>query len=270
MPCSMLRPDMCRSGGYRERGIWGLDGYQAEFAVDSESWIVRVPPELADVGVLAEPLSVVEKAIDELVRAQFSRLPDAQATPAWLSGRRCLVSGLGPIGLLAAMVLRLRGAEVFGLDIVPEDSPRPQWLKQIGGRYANGNDLPADKIDDVLGPMDVIVEATGVSKLAFNLLDALAPDGIYALTGIPGGDRPLQISGNEILRRLVLQNQLMFGSVNAARDHFQMGVDDLALARLVWRDHVDGLITHRHSYKDFGAALAQHHDDEIKTVIEWT
>ena len=88
--CGMNRSDMCRTGQYRERGIWGLDGFQAEYAVDREQYAVRVPPELAAVGVLTEPLSVAEKAIDEAVRVQMARLPDAPATPNWLFGRRCL------------------------------------------------------------------------------------------------------------------------------------------------------------------------------------
>src|SRR5918911_3060496 len=90
LPCAMNRPDMCRTGDYRERGIWRLDGYQTEFVVDKEQYVVRVPPELEPIGVLCEPLSVAEKAIDEALRLQFSRLPEAAATPDWLFGRRCL------------------------------------------------------------------------------------------------------------------------------------------------------------------------------------
>ena len=112
LPCRMNRSDMCLTGDYTERGIWGRDGYQAEFVVDKEEYVVRVPAELEPVGVLAEPLSVAEKAIAEAVRVQIARRPDALAAPDWLSGRRCLVAGLGPVGLLAALALRLRGAEV--------------------------------------------------------------------------------------------------------------------------------------------------------------
>ncbi|MBI5880329.1 MAG: glucose 1-dehydrogenase [Chloroflexi bacterium] len=267
--CGMNRSDMCSSGKYRERGIWGLDGYQAEYAVDKEQYAVRVPPELAAVGVLTEPLSVAEKAIDEAVRVQVARLPDAPATPNWLFERRCLVAGLGPIGLLAALILRLRGAEVYGLDIVDESSARPQWLKTIGGRYIDGRQVPADQVDDTVGEMELIFEATGVAALEFNLLDALAQDGVYVLTGIPGGNRPVEIHGAELMRQLVLENQVMIGSVNAARDHYQMAVDDLGTARLRWGDHVAKLISHRHAYTDAATALAQHPTDEIKCVIEW-
>jgi len=133
LPCLMNRSDMCQTGEYAERGIWGLDGYQTEYALDKEQYIVRVPPELEPVGVLTEPLSVAEKAIDESVRLQVTRLPDASATLDWLYGRPCLVAGLGPVGLLAALILRLRGAPVYGLDVVDADSARPKWLEHIGG-----------------------------------------------------------------------------------------------------------------------------------------
>jgi threonine dehydrogenase-like Zn-dependent dehydrogenase len=269
LPCLMNRSDMCLTGRYRERGIWGMDGYQTEFVVDGEQYIVRVPADLKTIGVLTEPLSVAEKAIDEAMRVQSARLPEAAATPDWLYGRRCLVAGLGPIGLLASVALRLRGAEVYGLDVVDENSARPQWLAHIGGSYVDGRRIPPDKVELELGRMDLILEATGVASLEFNLLDALGKNGVYVLTGIPGGDRPLQLDGADLIRRLVLGNQIMVGSVNASRDHFQMAVDDLYCARLRWGDHVDGLITHRRPFADYQSVLTRHEQDEIKVVLEW-
>ncbi len=269
LPCLMNRSDMCRTGEYLERGIKGMNGYQCEFVVDKEQYIVRIPGELEKVGVLCEPLSVAEKAIDEAVRLQLARLPDAPARPDWLHDRICLVAGLGPIGLLAALALRLRGATVFGLDIVDEDSTRPRWLERIGGKYVDGRKVDPSQVDNLFTPMDLILESTGVASLEFNLLDALAPNGLYVLTGIPGGDRPLEIPGSQLIRQLVLGNQLLVGSVNAARDHFQMAVDDLAAARLQWGDLVEELITHRYPYTDFMSAFGQHPEGEIKVAVEW-
>jgi threonine dehydrogenase-like Zn-dependent dehydrogenase len=269
LPCAMNRSDMCRTGEYTERGIWGADGYQTEYVVDKEQYAVRIPSELEKVGVLAEPLSVAEKAIDEAVRLQFARLPDALATPDWLQGRHCLVAGLGPIGLLAALALRLRGAKVFGLDIVDTASIRAQWLTAIGGQYVDARQIPANRVNETLGPMELIVEATGIAALEFNLLDALALNGVYVLTGIPGGHRPIEIAGSELISRLVLGNRVMVGSVNAARDHYQMAVDDLMTARLRWGDHLDRLITNRYPHTEFAAALAHHDENEIKVVLEW-
>lgn len=268
--CRMNRADMCQTGKYSERGIKGLDGYQTEFAVDKEQYVVSVPPQLAAVGILAEPLSIVEKAIDESLRVQTVRRPDAATTPDWLFGCHCLVAGMGPVGLLAAMVLRLRGAIVYGLDVVDSSTARPQWLQGIGGRYIDGRQVPADQVQKAVGLMDLIFEATGIPSLEFNLLDALAVNGVYVITGIPGGNRPLQIDGAELVRELVLDNQMMLGSVNAARGHFQMGVDDLAGAHLRWGAHLEKLITHHHSPEKFSEVVGHHQADAIKEVIEWS
>ncbi len=267
--CRMDRADMCQTGNYKERGIRGLDGYQTEFVVDKQQYIVGVPPELEAVGVLMEPLSIVEKAIDEVLRVQVVRCPEAAITPNWIFGRRCLVAGLGPVGLLASMVLRLRGAEVYGLDVVDATSARPKWLAVIGGRYVDGRQIPADQVEKKIGSMELILDASGIASLEFNLLDALGRNGAYALTGIPGGDRPLQIEGAELVRELVLDNQVMLGSVNAARGHFQMAADDLSHAQLRWGTHIAALITNRYPYAQFADSVSQHSPDGIKEVIEW-
>ena len=267
--CLMNRADMCQTGKYRERGIRRLDGYQTEFAVDQEQYIVRVPNELEPVGVLMEPLSVVEKAIDEALRVQIVRCPDAATTPDRFQGRRCLVAGLGPVGLLAAMVLQLRGGEVYGLDVVDANTARPKWLGEIGGTYIDGREVPADQVEKKIGAMDLVLDASGIAELEFNLLDALALNGVYVLTGIPGGDRPLQIPGAELVRQLVLDNQVMLGSVNAARGHFQMAADDLAQAHLRWGSLIAGLVTHRYSLDRFAGLMDHHQPDAIKEVIEW-
>lgn len=267
--CLMNRADMCQTGKYRERGIHGLDGYQTEYAVDREQYIVRVPAELEPVGVLMEPLSVVEKAIDEALRVQAVRCPDAATIPDWFRGRRCLVAGLGPVGLLAAMVLRLRGGEVYGLDVVDSNTARPKWLGGIGGLYIDGREVPADQVEKKIGSMDFVLDASGIAALEFNLLDALARNGIYVLTGIPDGDRPLQIPGAELIRQMVLENQVMLGSVNAAHGHFQMAADDLAHAQLRWGAQIAGLITHRYSWDQFASVMDHHQADAIKEVIEW-
>jgi glucose 1-dehydrogenase len=203
------------------------------------------------------------------VRVQAARLPGAGDGSDWLGGRRCLVAGLGPIGLLAAMALRRRGAEVYGIDVVDAGSARPRWLEAIGGRYVDGRQVTADKVDAAIGPVEAIVEATGVASLEFCLIDALARNGVYVLTGIPGGSRPIDIPGADLIRRLVLENLAMVGSVNASRAHFETAIDDLGYAMQRWPGLTSQLITHRHACSDFAAALATHPADEIKSVVEW-
>jgi len=167
------------------------------------------------------------------------------------------------------MVLRLRGADVYGLDVVDSGSARPKWLDAIGGRYVDGRQIPADQVEKRIGAMDLILDASGIASLEFNLLDALAKNGVYVLTGIPDGDHPLQIDGPELVRQLVLENQVMLGSVNAARGHFQMAVDDLSQAQLRWGSHIASLMTNRYPFGRFADLVADHPPDAIKEVIEW-
>jgi len=267
--CALNRSDMCETGLYSERGIAGMDGYQTEYVVDHEQYVVRVPPELETVGVLAEPFSVAQKAIAEAVQLQTIRLSHSSPRD-WLSGKRCLIAGLGPIGLLAALALRLRRAEVWGLDVVDASTVRPRWLNLIGGHYIDGRQITPEHFVGKIELFDLILEATGIASLEFDLIDALAINGVYAVTGIPSGDRPLKIDGAEFMRRLVLRNQVVVGSVNASRDHFQLAVNDLVQARNLWHDHVADLITQRHKYTEFATALQHHGSDEIKVVLEWS
>ncbi len=267
--CAMNRSDMCYSGDYTERGVKGRDGYETELVVDTEQYVVKVPEEIADIGVLSEPMSVAETAIDEAVLIQNARLPDSAGGQEWLKGRRALVAGLGPVGLLAAFALRLRGAEVLGLDVVERDSPRARCLEGIGGQYVDGRQVTPANVEQQCPGIELIFEATGVASLEFDLIDALGINGIYMITGIPGGDRPLSIDGAELIRRMVLDNQVMAGSVNAAPKHFDMAVADLAAARQRWPQLIAGLITDRLPYGDYHRALFEHQPDEIKTVLRW-
>lgn len=266
--CLARRSDMCSTGNYTERGIKGADGYQQEYVVDEEAFFLPVPPTIRHLGVLTEPMSVGEKAIDEAVRIQAARLPEAQPE-TWLQGKRALVVGLGPIGLLACAILRLRGAVVLGLDIVDSGSIRAQTLRNFGGQYIDGRQAKTLDLDDALGQIDLIFEATGVAQLEFDLIDALGINGVYVLTGIPAGDRPVTMQPGSLIQQLVLKNQVMLGSVNAGYEHYRMAIEDLEAACLQFPEAMAGIITDRHPYQDFSRALSHHDANEIKCVLEW-
>ncbi len=269
LACNLNRSDMCESGDYSERGIRYRDGFDCEFVVDESSYLVRLPADLADIGVLTEPMSVAEKAIDAALRIQVGRMPSLRDPAAWLRGRQALVAGLGPVGLLAAVVLRLRGADVIGMDIVDPETSRPQLLRAIGGTYVDGRKLTVTDLQRQCPSIELIFEATGVATIEFDLLEALGINGVYVLTGIPGGDRPLTIHGGDLIRRLVLRNQVMVGSVNESLAHFNMAVEDLGIAKKKWGDAIHRIITHRFPYTAFDDALRTHRPDEIKAVLEW-
>lgn len=269
LPCDLNRSDMCESGDYSERGIRFRDGYDCEFVVDQAAYLVRLPKELAEIGVLTEPLSVAEKAIDAALRVQIGRMPALRDPANWLRGRQTLVAGLGPVGLLAAVALRLRGAEVIGMDVVDAGTSRPALLEALGGVYVDGRKTSVSDIRQKFPSIELIFEATGRATIEFDLLEALGINGVYALTGIPGGDAAMSIHGGDLIRRLVLRNQVMLGSVNESIAHFHMAVDDLAAARQRWGDLIQRIITHRFPYTAFGSALRDHRPDEIKAVLQW-
>jgi len=266
-PCNNGRSDFCETGDYIEHGIKGLDGFQAEYVIDDEEYFINVPAEISSIGVLVEPMSIVEKALEQALQIQAVRLPDSEI-PDWPKGVNVLIAGLGPVGILAALILKIKGANLYGLDIVEEDSPRAMVIRDLGGTYINGKEIKTKDIDDHFGKFEIVFEATGVTKLGFQLVETLNINGIYIITGIPEDKKPISILGGELLRNLVLNNQIFLGSVNAGNDHYNMAVDHLLTANREWPEITGSIITEVVNHQDFTRAFA-FIEDEIKTVIEW-
>lgn len=267
--CQKDRYDMCYTGDYTERGIKGRHGFQSQFVVDEEKHLIPISGDMLSFAVLSEPTSVVEKAIDQILCLQRARLPDWAEKGEDLTGRTALVAGLGPIGLLAAIVFRLRGASVIGMDIVDPNSLRPQLLEKIGGRYFDGKTCQLSHLKDSCASIDLILEAAGVPALDFQLLEALGINGGYVLTGVAADHKMVNIDGGTMMERLVMNNQVILGSVNAADIHWAKGADDLKQAGQKWGDVLSSLITQRIPYEHFEEALNAHIANEIKSVITW-
>lgn len=261
--------DMCYTGNYKERGIKNLHGFQSEYVVDKEKYFVKLPSLLKEIGVLTEPTTVVEKAIDEIVKIQLSRLPSYKNKSEWLYGKTALIAGLGPIGLLGAMILRLNNCNVIGLDIVDENSSRPAILKDLGGIYINAKNTSLEDLKKTHPQVDIILEAAGIPKLDFELFTVLGANGIYVLTGVPAEASPLPVNGSHIMKQLVMKNQVLFGSVNAGFSHFEMAVKDLEKALKKWPSVIPRIISHKIPYTKAKEVLTTHTSDEIKVVIDW-
>ena len=198
--CARGRPDLCLTYRYSERGLFGENGYFTEYAVDEASDLVRVPESLVDIAVLMEPMSVVEKAIGRALEVRQTEENTA------------LVLGLGPIGMLTAMALQLRGFKVRVFSRELEDHPRARLLTSLGIEYTRSLDEPAD----------LIIEAAGSSELALSAIRLLAPCGVFVTLGAQ------RAKGELSFIDLIVGNQTIVGSVNASRDSFERGVRDLA------------------------------------------
>jgi|YNPMSStandDraft_1061717.scaffolds.fasta_scaffold01003_10 threonine dehydrogenase-like Zn-dependent dehydrogenase len=198
--CARGRRDLCLAPEQRERGIFGLHGYLAEYAVDDEEDLIPVPPSLLDYAVLIEPLSVVEKAVETALRIHEG------------GAGRALILGAGPIGILAALLLRLRGLEVAVHSLEPEDHPRAALLIEAGIAYRPRLEGPA---------ADVLIEAAGSAEAALFGLERLAPLGVAVILGADDA------FGRFPFRQLIVGNRSLIGSVNAGPGAFAAAVEDL-------------------------------------------
>lgn len=248
--CAIGEWDMCRNGRYTERGIKERDGYCSERYRIDPTFAVKVDPALGDLGVLLEPTSVVAKAWEHIDRIG--------ARARWCP-TRVLVTGAGPIGLLAALLARQRGLEVHVLDRVA-DGPKPALVRDLGAVYHTGTVADA-------GPRaDVVIECTGVGQVVLDALGHTAPGGVVCLTGVSSGGRILPVDAGALNRKLVLQNDVVFGSVNANRRHYQVAAEALAAANHAW---LARLITRRVPLADWADALVRRPDD-VKPIIDLT
>lgn len=231
--------------------------------------MIKVPEELASTAVLCEPMSVVQKAIDHVMHIQKDRLPDWHNLETCFERKRVLIAGIGAIGLLAAIAFILRGACVWGYDIVEPHSIRPQIFKQLGGEYICAKEMKVEDIPQKVDHLDVIFEAAGNTKLCFDLLSALGTNGAYVITGITEKDKKLELDAGNAFRNLVLKNQVVIGSVNAHHIHWERAITDLSLAKQKWGNLIDSLITQEYAAQDFNRPFFARDQKEIKTVIEW-
>ncbi len=273
--CANGESDLCYTGKYTERGIFHAHGYMTSRVVESTEFAVKLPPELRPYGVLTEPTAVVEKAILESVLVQHrldwvKELNNERAIARdWRFVRRALVAGAGPIGMMAAFLLRLHDVETHVTDIVPAGGYKASLVNSIGAHYWNSLETPAGEVARQAGNLDLIVEATGIAPVAYELLSALGVNGVLVFTGVPG-DRggEFQMQGGHLMRQQVLWNQIVMGSVNANRSYFVHGVKDLSEIARRWPDALAGVITAHHPMKDFASALTTQPKDEVKAVFD--
>jgi threonine dehydrogenase-like Zn-dependent dehydrogenase len=248
--CARGEWDMCRNGQYTERGIKALDGYGAELVVLEADFAVTIPDQLGTLGVLAEPASVLAKAWEQI---------DRIGTRACSVHERVLVTGAGPIGLLAALMGAQRGLEVHVLDRATEGA-KPETVHALGARYHSG------EVTDVAKEIepDLVVECTGVAELVAGAMQHTAPGAIVCLTGV-AASRSLSVDVGALNNELVLENDVVFGSVNANRRHFEQAVRSLSEADPEW---LRRLITRVVPLERWPEALEKG-DDDIKVVVEF-
>lgn len=268
--CAMNRADFCITGDFTERGIGGRHGFMTERVVDDQSYMIVLAPELRAVGVLLEPLTIAEKALIEVGDIE-DRLPWLQPGAARGNGdaaKRAVVLGAGPVGLLGAMALLVRGYQTWVYSLEPADSPKAKWVESVGAKYLCAKDAPIPALPGTVGNIDLIYEATGNATIAFQAIQSLGVNGTFIFTGVPGKKGPIEVDTALIMRNLVLKNQLLYGTVNAGRDAFEKAAADLHEFHRRWPAALAALITGRYAPEDIGALLLGP-SEGIKRVISF-
>jgi threonine dehydrogenase-like Zn-dependent dehydrogenase len=221
----------------------------------SERWriepeyVMKVDQSLGLLGVLLEPTSVVTKAWEQII---------AVGQRAFWEPRTVLVTGAGPIGLLAALVGKQRGLEIHVLDRA-ESGPKPELVRALGATYHIGT------VADVGFEPDVIVECTGVGQVISDSIQAVGAGGIICLTGVGTGGHTASLAAADVAAELVLRNNVVVGSVNANKRHWYKAGEALARADRSW---LARLVTRRERPEDFGRAL-QRTAEDIKVVVQF-
>jgi threonine dehydrogenase-like Zn-dependent dehydrogenase len=249
--CAAGEWDMCRNGRYTERGIKELHGYGVERFRAEPAFLVKIDPALGHLGVLLEPTSIVAKAWDHTWHI-------GQRSPSWRP-RTLLVTGAGPIGLLAALLGSQRELELHVLDH-QNDRNKAELVAALRGTYhVDGSD-----IIERLRP-DILMECTGAPALIAQTLARTGPAGIVCLLGVTAPGHELKLDIGRINRTLVLDNDTVFGSVNANRRHYEAAAAALARADARW---LARLITRRLPVERWTEAVERRPGD-IKVIIDF-
>jgi threonine dehydrogenase-like Zn-dependent dehydrogenase len=266
LACRSGRQDFCYTGQYTERGIKQAHGFMTEFVIDEEKYMNIVPRELRDVAVLVEPLTIAEKALAQIRQIQ-QRLPWYSALARGeRRGQRAVVIGAGPVGLLGAMALVAAGFDTYVYSRESNNDPRAGIVESFEAKYISSETHSVEDIADEVGCIDLIYEAVGVSRISFNIMKALGPNGVFVFTGVPGHMPPVEVDTDQLMRNLVLKNQVVFGTVNAGRDDFEAAIGDLSVFTTRWPDAVRALITGRFPIEAY-ADLLLTRQGGIKNVI---
>lgn len=227
--------DMTSEETYYERGINLLHGYLTEYFVDDPEYIVKVPPGLKHLHVLMEPMSCASKAILQAFEAQ-------RRLRVWRP-RTAFVMGAGQIGLLATLILRLNGLDVYTFARRPGPRLNSEIVEGYGAHYVSTEQMPMTDIVSKIGKADIVFEATGNGSVAFQCMQLLNHNGALIWHSVTGGDRRVELPADALNLDFVLGNKLMVGSVNANREHFELGIRDLALGEAMFPGVTQRILT---------------------------
>ncbi len=276
--CAKGKSDVCYTGSYTEAGLHKLQGFFAEYAVAEEEYIAKVPKGLEAIAVWGEPMSIVAKTM-EIVKYELGRYPPecghlkhAYVGKDWGSCKTAIVLGAGPIGFLAACVLRAHGVQTeILLRHLDPASHREKLFRKIGVKYIRStvNKKPSEWVDDKMRP-SILIEAAGDSETAFQILPHLERNSVCVLTGVPrGGEKITCFDTDQLLRQMVRFNQSIVGSVNGNQGHFMQGFGEMKLIQKKFGNILLEAITQEYGWQEYETALTSRDTGLIKSIFNF-
>ena len=228
--------DMSTDDQYYEHGINLLHGFFTEYYVDTPEFLTKIPAGIRDVGVLMEPMTVVEKGVSQAYEIQ-------RRLRIW-NPRVAAVLGAGTIGLLATLLLRSRGVAVVTVALQERPYLNSELVEALGARYVSTREMSLAEAATAYGPFDLMFEATGFSPLVFEAMQALGKNGVLVMASVTGGDRMAEVPADAINLGFVLGNKVAVGTVNAAQEHYRAAAQDMTLAEAMYPGWLARLLTH--------------------------
>lgn len=259
--CQAGQVDMCQWHQYKEHGIQGLDGYLAGKVIVDQQYLISVPAHLEATGVLIEPLTVVEKAVRQAGLIQ-------QRITAW-NPTIAIVAGAGPIGILGSMLLRSMGMDVYTIARTPAPNLAATVIERAGAHYISTQDASITALAQRIGNVDIILECTGASQVAFAAMQALGINGVLVLLSITSAATTSTVPVGMVNNGIVSGNKVVVGSVNAGMEDFGAAADRLDAFERLWPGLAASLITHRIPFDGDLSGILQEPEDAIKTVVEF-
>lgn len=253
-PCRANRQDFCFTGDFTERGIKMTHGFLTEYFVEQEKHLSIVPKEISDVAVLVEPLTIAEKALNQVWAVQ-SRLPWTNGSSEPGSGKTAVVLGAGSIGILGAMVLVASGFRTYVYSRSAEPNPKADLVNSIGAKYVSAQTVPVKEFARTVGHIDLIYEALGVASITFEVLKILGLNGVFVFTGIPPHKPAIPVEADIMMRDMVLKNQVIIGTVNADRPAFEGAIRDLGVFKKRWPKALNSVISGRYPMESYRELL---------------
>ncbi|MFC1945147.1 alcohol dehydrogenase catalytic domain-containing protein [Chloroflexota bacterium] len=272
--CERDNTDLCLSGLYSERGIRGAHGFMAEYILEKEKYIVKIPEAIEDIAILLSPLSIAEKIVTSIV--SFGHRMDnpkpwpehAYHDPDWGMEKTAVVVGGNSTAILTALLLRLKSVNTFLLSNRIGTSKIQRLVESAGIKYYETSvNESCEHFSQKIGRTDTVIDCSGEAEFNINLLDLLGNSGAFVTSTIPSINLKNNVNINRFMLDRLIRNQGMFGCISANRRYLESAINDLILLKEQFTEPINGIITDKIPFSNYESAFSALENTSIKVIL---